>query len=110
MSLSTPGLDELLPAEQDDPSVVRHLASEAKYGGYIARQEEQVERFRRLEDKPLPEGWDYLAMAQLRVEAREKLHRTRPRSLGQASRISGLNPADIATLLVYLRRGPISPG
>jgi tRNA uridine 5-carboxymethylaminomethyl modification enzyme len=104
-----PGLAELLPAEEDDPSVVRHLASEAKYGGYIARQEEQIERFRRLEDKPLPEDWDYLAMAQLRVEAREKLHRMRPRSLGQAGRISGLNPADLATLMVYLRRGPASP-
>ena len=65
---------------------------------------EQVERFRRLEDKPLPSDLDYDAIPQLRAEAREKFRRVRPRSLGQAGRISGINPADIATLLVYLKR------
>ena len=77
---------------------------EAKYGGYIARQAQQVERFRRLEHKPLPPNLDYRAIPQLRAEAREKLVRVRPRSLGQAGRISGINPADIATLLVFLKR------
>jgi tRNA uridine 5-carboxymethylaminomethyl modification enzyme len=76
----------------------------ARYGGYIERQAMQVEKFRRLESKPLPVDLDYDAVPQLRFEAREKWRRIRPRSLGQAGRISGINPADIATLLVYLKR------
>ncbi len=88
----------------DDPSAVEQVTIEAKYGGYIDRQAEQVERFRRLEDKPLPPDLDYASIAQLRAEAREKFARVRPRSLGQAGRISGINPADIATLLVHIKR------
>ncbi len=88
----------------DDPSAVAEVTVEAKYGGYIARQAEEVERFRRLEDKSLPADLDYHAIAQLRVEAREQLARVRPRSLGQAGRIRGINPTDIATLLVHLKR------
>jgi tRNA uridine 5-carboxymethylaminomethyl modification enzyme len=64
----------------------------------------QVEKFRRLEDKSLPLDYDYQSIAQLRIEAREKFTRVRPRSIGQAGRISGINPADIATLLVHLKR------
>jgi tRNA uridine 5-carboxymethylaminomethyl modification enzyme len=95
----------------NDPTAVEQVTIEAKYGGYIVRQAEQVERFRRLEDKPLPANLDYDAVPQLRAEAREKFRRVRPRSLGQAGRISGVNPADIATLLVYLKRsgGPATP-
>ena len=78
---------------------------EAKYNGYIGRQVEQIERFRRLEDKPIPADLDYRAIPQLRAEAREKLERIRPRSLGQAGRISGISPADMATLLIQLKRG-----
>jgi tRNA uridine 5-carboxymethylaminomethyl modification enzyme len=88
----------------DDASAVEQVTIEAKYGGYIDRQAQQVDRFRRLEDKPLPVDLDYLGIGQLRAEAREKFDRVRPRSLGQAGRISGINPADIATLLVYLKR------
>ena len=95
-----PSLAELL----DDRSAIEQVTIEAKYGGYIDRQAEQVERFRRLEDKPLPEGLDYGSIAQLRAEAREKFARVRPRSLGQAGRISGINPADLATLLVHIKR------
>jgi tRNA uridine 5-carboxymethylaminomethyl modification enzyme len=101
----------------DDLGAVEQVIIEAKYGGYIARQAQQVERFRRLEDKPLPDNLDYRAVPQLRAEAREKFQSVRPRSLGQAGRISGINPADIATLLVYLKRrtppvpasDPVSP-
>jgi tRNA uridine 5-carboxymethylaminomethyl modification enzyme len=89
----------------EDPGVVEQVTIEAKYGGYITRQAEQVERFRRLEHKPLPANLDYDAVAQLRAEAREKLRRVRPQSLGQAGRISGISPADLATLLVHLKRG-----
>jgi tRNA uridine 5-carboxymethylaminomethyl modification enzyme len=75
---------------------------EAKYAGYIGRQASQVERFLRLESRPIPAHFDYEAVPQLRAEAREKLSRVRPASLGQASRISGISPADLALLLVYL--------
>jgi tRNA uridine 5-carboxymethylaminomethyl modification enzyme len=87
-----------------NPDVVAQVVIEAKYDGYIGRQIEQIERFRRLEDKPIPPELDYQAIPQLRVEAREKLERIRPTSLGQAGRISGLSPADLATLLVHLKR------
>jgi tRNA uridine 5-carboxymethylaminomethyl modification enzyme len=84
------------------PDVVEQLVLEAKYSGYIHRQAEQVERFQRLESKPIPAHFDFVAVPQLRAEAREKLARIRPVNLGQASRISGINPADLAVLLVYL--------
>jgi tRNA uridine 5-carboxymethylaminomethyl modification enzyme len=91
----------------DDLGAVEQVTIAAKYGGYIVRQAQQVERFRRLEHKPLTADLDYDAVPQLRAEAREKFRRIRPRSLGQAGRISGINPSDVATLLVHLkRRGP----
>src|SRR5262249_49208361 len=83
-------------------SVVEQVVLEAKYAGYIQRQADQVERFQRLESKPIPVHFDYAAVHQLRAEAREKLSRVRPGNLGQASRISGLCPADLAVLLIYL--------
>jgi tRNA uridine 5-carboxymethylaminomethyl modification enzyme len=83
---------------------VDHVTVEAKYNGYLGRQIEQIERFRRLEHKPIPEDLDYHAITQLRAEAREKFQRVRPRSLGQAGRITGISPSDIATLLVHLRK------
>ena len=81
---------------------LEQVVLEAKYSGYIERQEAQVERFQRLEGKPIPGSLDYQAIPQLRMEAREKLSRVRPGNLGQASRISGIHPADLAVLLVYL--------
>jgi tRNA uridine 5-carboxymethylaminomethyl modification enzyme len=84
--------------------VVSQITIEAKYDGYIDRQLDQIERFRRLEDKAIPAGLDYGAIVQLRAEAREKFERIQPLSLGQAGRISGISPADIATLLIHLKR------
>lgn len=84
------------------PDVVEQVVLEAKYSGYIARQAAQVERFQQMESRPIPATFDYTAIPQLRHEAREKLSRVRPASLGQASRISGISPADLALLLVYL--------
>jgi len=78
---------------------------EAKYAGYIERQREQVERARRLEEMRIPADLDYAALTGLRNEAKEKLARARPATVGQASRLSGVNPADIAALLVHLQRG-----
>ena len=82
--------------------VIEQVVLEAKYAGYIDRQAAQVERFQRLEGKPIPPTFDYHAIPQLRHEAKEKLQTIRPTSLGQASRISGIHPADLAVLLLYL--------
>jgi tRNA uridine 5-carboxymethylaminomethyl modification enzyme len=82
--------------------VIEQVTLEAKYAGYIDRQAAQVERFHRLEGKPIPPTFDYVTIPQLRNEAKEKLSTIRPTSLGQASRISGINPADLAVLLLYL--------
>ena len=82
--------------------VVEQVVLEAKYAGYIDRQAAQVEKFQRMEGKPIPPTFDYHAIPQLRHEAKEKLHTIRPASLGQASRIGGITPADLAVLLLYL--------
>ena len=75
---------------------------EIKYEGYIQKQMRQINRFRRLENRKLPEDLDYMAMEGVRIEAREKLAERKPDSVGQASRISGVSPADISVLLMYL--------
>ena len=74
-----------------------------KYEGYIARQLSHINQFRKLENKDLPENIDYEKIYGLRIEARQKLSKIRPRSLGQASRISGVSPSDIAVLIVWLK-------
>jgi tRNA uridine 5-carboxymethylaminomethyl modification enzyme len=83
--------------------VVEQVDLELKYAGYIERQAAQVERFQRMESKPIPPTFDFLAVPQLRFEAKEKLSKIRPGSLGQASRISGICPADLAVLMIYLQ-------
>jgi tRNA uridine 5-carboxymethylaminomethyl modification enzyme len=82
--------------------VIHQVVLEAKYSGYIDRQAAQVERFQRMESRAIPKHFDYLAVPQLRAEAKEKLGRIRPTSLGQAGRISGICPADLAVLLIYM--------
>jgi tRNA uridine 5-carboxymethylaminomethyl modification enzyme len=84
------------------PEVIKQVVLEAKYSGYIHRQTAQIERFQRMESQPIPPHFDYAAVPQLRAEAREKLGRIRPANLGQAGRISGICPADLAVLLLYL--------
>jgi tRNA uridine 5-carboxymethylaminomethyl modification enzyme len=91
-----------LAREQTDPEAARQVVLETKYAGFIERQAEQVERFRRLEARPIPPHFDYTGVPQLRAEAREKLSRVRPSNVGQAGRISGITPADLAVLLFYL--------
>jgi tRNA uridine 5-carboxymethylaminomethyl modification enzyme len=78
---------------------------EVKYAAYIERQNAQVEKFRRMEGRRLPEDLDYAAVHGIRTEAREKLSRIRPASLGQASRIAGVTPADLAVIVVHLEAG-----
>ena len=86
-----------------DPEVVDQLVVDTKYAGYVARQEIQVQRHRRLADKRIPSGLDFHAISHLRMEAREKLSKIRPLNLDQASRISGITPADVALLLTHLK-------
>ena len=75
-----------------------------KYAGYLLRQNKQVEDFKKEESRLLPENMDYEAIAGLRLEARQKLSEIRPMSIGQAGRISGVSPADIAVLLIWLEQ------
>jgi tRNA U34 5-carboxymethylaminomethyl modifying enzyme MnmG/GidA len=96
------GLDPSLNQRHSQPDAVEQVVLETKYAGYINRQAIQIERFQRLESKPIPQHFNYLAVPQLRTEAKEKLDRIRPASLGQASRISGICPADLAVLFFYL--------
>ncbi len=87
------------------PEEVRQQVEiQIKYAGYIARDLEQIQRFKNLEDKRLPDSIDYGKITALRIESREKLTRFRPDSIGQASRISGVTPADIAILLIWLKK------
>ena len=85
-------------------AVTQAVEIAVKYQGYIDRQLRQVAEQRKLEDRPLPPDLDYQAIGGLRLEAREKLDRIRPLNLGQASRISGVSPADVAVLMVYLEK------
>ena len=93
-----PGRPEL-PA-----AVTEEVQIQLKYAGYLARQEKQVEQFRKEESRLLPPDLDYEAISGLRLEARQKLSEIRPLSIGQAGRISGVSPADIAVLLIYMEQ------
>ena len=99
---------DLAPFDKNRPSlpqsVVEAVEIHIKYAGYLARQEKQVAEFKKEENRLLPEDINYLTIAGLRVEAREKLQEIRPVSIGQAGRISGVSPADIAVLLIYLEQ------
>ena len=79
----------------------------AKYAGYVARQQEEIERQRAQEDQPLPLDFDYMALTSLSIEVRQKLNQARPATLGQAARVSGVTPAAISVLMVYLKRGAL---
>jgi tRNA uridine 5-carboxymethylaminomethyl modification enzyme len=92
------GLKFDLPAEVEE-----QLELEIKYAGYINRQTVQIERFQKLETKTIPTNFDYLAIAHLRQEAKEKFNKIKPANIGQAGRISGISPSDIAVLLLYLK-------
>jgi tRNA uridine 5-carboxymethylaminomethyl modification enzyme len=95
-------LDPALERWSCSPGAVEQVVLETKYSGYIKRQADQIERFRRLEGRSIPPHFNYLAIPQLRAEAKEKLGSIRPASIGQASRISGITAADLATIMFYL--------
>lgn len=85
-----------------DPNIFEQVEIEVKYEGYINRQLAQIEQMRRLEKKSLPKNTDYTTISGLRLEAQEKLNKIRPQNIGQASRISGVSPADISVLVIWL--------
>ena len=87
-----------------DPAIAVLLQIRAKYEGYIARQDRDIERFAKLESKLIPAATDYLRVVGLRNEAKQKLAKFTPRSLGQALRISGITPADVTVLAIHLDR------
>ncbi|MFW6287253.1 MAG: tRNA uridine-5-carboxymethylaminomethyl(34) synthesis enzyme MnmG [bacterium] len=91
-----------LPEYPDE--IVEQLNIQVKYKGYIERQLQQVDQFKKMENKLIPEDLDYMNIKNLRLEAREKMNRIKPQSLGQASRISGVSPADISVLMIYLEQ------
>ena len=103
--------DELAQYKELDPKrpelprqVVEEVEIMVKYEGYIKMQEKQVEGFKKLEKKLLPDDVDYNTIKGIRLEARQKLNKYKPYSIGQASRISGVSPADISVLLIFLEQ------
>lgn len=102
-------IQQVVPAESTlDPDVTEQVEIQIKYEGYIEKSLQQVERLKKMENKKIPENIDYDDINGLASEARQKLKEVRPLSLAQASRISGVNPADISILLVYLEQGRIA--
>ena len=100
--------EDIAPFDRQRPELSKAVTEEVeiqlKYAGYLARQEKQVAEFKREEARKIPEDMDYRAIAGLRLEAQEKLSTIRPVSIGQAGRISGVSPADIGVLLIYLEQ------
>jgi tRNA uridine 5-carboxymethylaminomethyl modification enzyme len=96
-----PGAKPPLPSD-----VIEQVEIELKYAGYISRQDADVAKFRAMEDKQIPDWLDYARIPSLRTEARQKLTKIRPTTLGQASRISGVSPADLSLVMIWMKRGP----
>src|SRR5208282_4550008 len=84
--------------------IVQQVEIAIKYAGYVERQELEVEKFKTLENKTIPDAFDFSTVPSLRLEARQKLSEIRPATIGQAARISGVSPADISILMVCLKR------
>lgn len=99
--------DSLAPVDKNRPSLPKYVCEEVeirvKYAGYISRQKDQAEQFKKLEEKRLPPDFDYSSLSGLRLEARQKLNAVKPSNIGQAGRISGVSPADVAILLVHFK-------
>jgi tRNA uridine 5-carboxymethylaminomethyl modification enzyme len=100
--------EKLAPIDPTRPELPLEVREQVniliKYEGYINRQVKQVEQFKKLENKKLPQNFDYQQIPSLRIEAVQKLNDLQPLSIGQASRISGVSPADVSVILVYLEQ------
>ena len=94
--------DDLDPLDRE---TLEQIDVMARYDGYIEKERREVERMRSLEDLALPAAFDYNTLSGLRLEARQKLNGVKPANIGQASRISGVSPADVSVLLVAQKRG-----
>ncbi|WP_174734652.1 tRNA uridine-5-carboxymethylaminomethyl(34) synthesis enzyme MnmG [Mesobacillus harenae] len=102
-------IKQLTPPEEDiDADITEQVEIQIKYEGYIEKSLQQVDRLKKMEDKKIPENIDYKAINGLATEAKQNLNEVRPLSIAQASRISGVNPADISILLVYIEQGKIA--
>lgn len=102
-------IQQLVPAEETiDPDVAEQVEIQVKYEGYIEKSLQQVEKVKKMENKKIPENIDYDAISSLANEARQKLKEVRPLSVAQAARISGVNPADVSILLVYIEQGKVA--
>ncbi|WP_226654115.1 tRNA uridine-5-carboxymethylaminomethyl(34) synthesis enzyme MnmG [Pseudalkalibacillus hwajinpoensis] len=102
-------IHQLAPADFDIPEdVAEQVEIQVKYSGYINKSLQQVERMKKMDEKKIPDGIDYYAIGGLATEAKQKLDEVRPLSIGQASRVSGVNPADVSILLVYIEQGKIA--
>jgi tRNA uridine 5-carboxymethylaminomethyl modification enzyme len=111
--LSRPGISyKDLPNKSDALSeeTIQQIEIAVKYSGYIDRQEQEVEKFKSMEDKRIPEAFDFSTVPSLRLEASQKLTRIRPTTIGQAARISGVSPADVGILMVWLKRSAVANG
>lgn len=107
--ISYADLAQLTPPERDIPKDVgEQVEIQIKYSGYIDKQWQQVERMKKMDSKKIPQNLDYDAIRGLATEARQKLDKVRPLSVGQASRVSGVNPSDVSILLVYLEQGNLA--
>jgi tRNA uridine 5-carboxymethylaminomethyl modification enzyme len=102
LASAVPNLSELL--NRTAPETIETVEIDIKYSGYIQKDRHLAEKMHRLEDVPLPPNLDYFRLESLSYEAREKLSKYRPTTLRQAARISGISPADISALLIYLGR------
>jgi tRNA uridine 5-carboxymethylaminomethyl modification enzyme len=100
-----PSRDETLSDE-----IVQQVEIAVKYAGYIDRQELEVQKFKKLENKSIPDIFDFSTVPSLRLEARQKFAKIRPTTIGQAARISGVSPADISILMVWLKRSAVANG
>lgn len=96
-------IEEFGGFEGFDKQILETVEIDAKYSGYLKKEQEQIDKALKLEEKVLPDDMDYLSIKGLRIEARQKLDKIKPKNLGQAGRISGVSPADIAVLMVYLK-------
>ena len=102
-------IHQLAPADFELPEdVAEQVEIQIKYSGYINKSLQQVERMKKMDEKKIPDGIDYYAIGGLATEAKQKLDEVRPLSIGQASRVSGVNPADVSILLVYIEQGKIA--